>query len=227
MTAEFSRSIRKCIDIAAELALLEQCGPAHSLDASGDFKKASRRVDYYRELYDVGTRNQDFNFMLKDQSFFQFSEQRGGEDFRFAYYPNPYSFVEYKSERVAASELLESGDITDLEFDQLISECNFTSDIPLIRYDYSPGQYCQKYHPAAHFHIGFRSENRWPVKRALTPVAFFLKILSHYYINAWRGAESPDGTNYLEQRYRMEVNACALLEINYFSEEESQRLHFV
>ena len=226
MPIELSKSIKKCIEISAEFGLLLQCGPAHSLSASDEFKKATRRVAYYRELYDIGTKNQDFNLMLSDHSFFQFSEQNG-QELRFAYYPNPYSFVEYENEKKAASELLNDGDISDAEFEQLVSECNFTCDIPLIRYDYSPSQYCKKYHPTAHFHIGFRSENRWPVKRAITPVVFFLKILSHYYHETWKKAEDSDETNILEKIYRLETNNCEVLSAEFFSSEESQKLHFI
>jgi len=172
---------------------------------------------------------QDFNLMLADKSYFQFTEEKEEEEIRLAYYPNPYKFVEYQSHKREALKLLDNNEITEDEYDQLISEEFTTTDIPVIRYDLSLRQYCKNYHPAAHFHIGFFSENRWPVRRKLSPLAFLFKILMHYYPSIWFSigdSGDPDEPNDLDMQYRTEVASCAFLDTIYFSKMECERLYF-
>jgi hypothetical protein len=228
VSSEFAKNIGICVELAAENNFLFQAGTPASLNASCKFKSSSRRSISYRELYDVGVNNQDFNLMIYDRSYFQFTENKMGEDIRLAYYPNPYQYSEYQHERKVASELLESDQLTEDEYEQLLAEGDFTCDIPMIRYDLSINQYCGKYHPAAHFHIGYHTENRWPVKRKLTPFAFFLKILMLYYSQIWRrvGDEGKLFPNKLDILYRQEIKNCHLLEDEYFTRHENDRLHF-
>lgn len=96
----------------------------------------------------------------------------GIQELRYAYYPNPYQFLEYQKELKDCNDLLNNEIITEENYSQMISEAIFTHDIPSIRYDYSPTQYEERFHPASHFHIGFHGENRWPVTRVLTPYSF-------------------------------------------------------
>lgn len=98
----------------------------------------------------------------------------------------------------------------------------------MIRYDLSLKQYCEKYHPAAHFHIGFHVKNRWPVRRKLTPYAFLLKILMLYYPDLWHsvGDSGDVEPNWLDTEYQKEVSKCNYLDDDYFKEHEYKRLHF-
>ncbi|WP_165493680.1 DUF2290 domain-containing protein [Phytopseudomonas daroniae] len=230
MSAAFDRSVRRTVDFAYEAGIALQCGPISSLKASSDFKRAARQSSSYSQVYDVGAKNQDFNLMLKDHSFFQFTETTEREDIRLAYYPNPYSFIEYQNDRQTAESMLANGDITLQEFEQLISEGNMTFDIPIIRYDLSTNQYCAKYHPAAHFHIGFKAENRWPVNRVLSPFAFFLKIIFLYHSLTWKekGEYEKESKieNYFEEEYIRELASCSQLDDDFFQETEARRLHF-
>lgn len=225
----FDKSIRSCFDTLESMELLAQAGPGCSLRASDSFKKASLRARSYREVYDSGVTNQDFNIMLSDHSFFQFTLQENG-DIRLAFYPNPYKFVEFSDYKRDALSLLDNQELTHEEYSQLLSEAEFSGDVPAIRYDYSLEQYCENYHPAAHFHIGFFADNRWPTKRILTPYAFMLKILRHYYLKYWikilDTSETPSQDK-LDEIYRNEVSNCPLLDDNNFSQKEEERLHFL
>ena len=136
--------------------------------------------------------------------------------------------MEYQEHKAEALQLLEDEEITQEDYEQLLSEGDFTCDTPLIRYDLSLKQYCECYHPAAHLHVGFYVENRWPVCRKLTPFAFFLKILMHYYPKLWIDAGDlgiGKGPNKLDDLYRDEVSRCESLDSDYFTELEAQRLH--
>jgi len=228
MSRAFDLSIEKSIHILYKMNAILQTGSTISLSASSKFKKTSLRTISYQEIYDVGTENQDFNIMLNDRSFFQFTEAIEDEEIRLAFYPNPYKFIEYKSHKTEALELLNAHEISDDEYDQLISEEFLTADIPVIRYDLSLSQYCEKYHPAAHLHIGFFSENRWPVRKRLTPLSFLYMILMHYYPKLWKdigdcGTSKP---NSLDEEYRKEVVSCKNLDLSFFTNLESERLFF-
>ncbi|MEZ8674489.1 DUF2290 domain-containing protein [Vibrio cyclitrophicus] len=233
MSSEFSRSIVEIINKADKLGLLFQAGSASSLNASYEVKRVTRNATSYREVYDTIISNQEFNLMLSDQSVFQFTEVSERADVRLVYYPSPYQFVEYQSLKREALDLLNSQEFTEAEFEQYLTEAEFTCDIPVIRYDLSIKQHCEMYHPAAHFHIGFYAENRWPVNRVLTPYAFFLTILSNYYPSSWKNAEyisEASKSNELDDIYRRELNincpTVCTLDPDKFKKIEGERLHF-
>lgn len=228
MTREFSLSINKCLGVLESMDYLAHASVRGSLNVSASFKKSSLTCNVYRDLYDVGMRNQDFNFMLKDQSYFQFTEKIKNKDVRLAYYPNPYRFGEYNSIKKELTEFFDEGILSQDELEQALMEEHFSNDVPIIRYDLSLSQYCSKYHPAAHFHIGFNSDSRWPVRRVLTPYAFFLKILFHYYHDLWFkfGDAGEDERNLFDIEYCNEVSECQYLQDEYFQEYEHKRLHF-
>lgn len=225
----FSKNILKCINLAFDFDILAQAGSSQSLNSSDEFKKEARHSISYKRLYDTGVKNQDFNLMLFDHSFFQFTESKIDEELRLVYYPNPYKFVEYMSQKQEALAMFDSGELSLSEYEQMISEDSSSCDIPVIRYDLSLKQYCKNYHPAAHFHIGFYAENRWPVKTMLTPYAFFLKILAHYYPKLWfdKGDNAENEQNKLDLIYRDELKKCNTLSGEYFTSNEEERLYFI
>ncbi|WP_016955505.1 DUF2290 domain-containing protein [Catenovulum agarivorans] len=231
--SDFEKSIFRAIDLADSLEILFQAGSSSSLNVSNEVKTMTRSSARYQEIYDAIVSKQHFNLMLNDRSIFQFSQKTQLQNCRLVFYPNPYQFAEYKSYHSEVISLYnEQSGFTQDEVEQLLAECDFTSEIPIIRYDLSMQQHCEMYHPAAHFHIGLHSENRWPVNRALTPFAFFLKILMHYYPDIWK--KSADATNptknELDIHYRKELKEnCPKISIyspKHFSNLELERLHF-
>jgi hypothetical protein len=229
MSKSFKASILSCIECIANIDYLFQAGTVSSLQASSDFKHKSRKAVYYREIYEAGTTNQDFNLMLKDRSYFQFTENVEGENIRLAFYPNPFQFIEYQNHKKEALELLDDNELTESEYEQILSEGEFSSDIPLIRYDLSVKQHCDNYHPAAHFHIGFNANNRWPVGKKLTPYVFMLKIIMLYYPDLWfkYGDQGEGNENNLDIIYRNELSKCDLVPDEYFKKIEKERLNFM
>lgn len=167
--------------------------------------------------------------MLKDYSYFQFTENKKDENIRLAFYPNPFKFIEYQNNKKEALELFNEEGLTEIEYEQVLSEGDFISDIPLIRYDLSIDQHCENYHPAAHFHIGFNPNNRWPVAKKLTPYAFMLKILMHYYPELWfkHGEQGENEQNSLDIIYREELTKCEFVPQKYFQGIEKERLSFM
>lgn len=186
---DLSFYIRKVASLAQDMKIDLHHGTRDSLNVSKELKKLCKTSPYYREIYDYIINYNQYNISLIDKGCFQFSEsrnKRGEQELRYAYYPNPYQFIDFKKEVKSIQELFDTGGLSDLEYQQLINEAEFILDIPLIRYDYSPSQYDDKFHPASHFHIGFHSDNRWPVSRVLNPLVFFIKIISMYYNQYWK-----------------------------------------
>lgn len=224
---EVKKSIRKVADLARKLDIDKHHCTFEPIDVDPELKKLCKATPYYREIYDyVATHNQ-YNLMLNDNSCFQFSEslnRNNGQELRYAYYPNPYRFIEFKEHLQAVQELFDQGEISLIEYEQLLNECNFTHHIPIIRYDYSPSQYNPSFHPASHFHIGFHSENRWPIGRVISPYLFFLKILSMYYSDIWtKNFEVfPDKT--LNDIYFETKSHSYAVPSDYMNDEDTKRL---
>lgn len=227
MSREFNDSIKRCIQKLSEMECLTHTVSISSLQASNEFKKACKKQVSYRSLYETAIANSDFNFMLFDNSFFQFTETKQDEEVRMAFYPNPYNSTEYKNTVDSWQSLLEEGSLSQAEFEQILAEEVFSCDTPLIRYDLSLKQYCKNYHPAAHLHIGFHANNRWPVKKVLSPYAFLLKIICYYYGDLWKKhGDNGDEPNTLDLIYRAEIASCKMLHDDYFQPHERERLHF-
>lgn len=224
MMTMISRSIKRSAEFAQKYNLLMQAGTYSSLNASNEFKRMSRRSFDYRKIYEAGINNQDFNFMLFDRSFFQFSNSSINESLRYAFYPSPYAHKENLELEKEAQEMLDEGQLSFEEYDQMLSEMSGISPLQPIRYDLSLEQYCKHSHPAAHFHIGSSLSNRWPVSKKLTPFAFFLNILRLYYSNDWHSSE--EIRDEMDQRFERELRECSTLSSAYFSESEQKRMHF-
>lgn len=140
----------------------------------------------YEQLFLTGLENSDYNFVLCDSSFFQFGISKD-DHVRYAYYPNP--FLGGSREAISTvSELrlyIEEGLISVEEYLHRISEIRNGRHPPLVRYENAPDQYVPSKHPCSHFHLGHHDENRWAVRRILTPSAFGLIILKHFYGDIW------------------------------------------
>ena len=82
-------------------------------------------------------------------------------------------------------------------------------------------------HPAAHFHIGMHTENRWAVAREITPRAFALLLSKLYYSEDWlQHGAMPLAVNGFENRFdrqsAQEKVECALLGPQFFHEKKER-----
>jgi hypothetical protein len=78
MTAsQFMKSTRSVAVMLDESGLLQQTYTTGSLRPSAEFSAyAMSSNPDYRELYKIGLRNRDYNFLLTDYSFLQFAHSR-------------------------------------------------------------------------------------------------------------------------------------------------------
>ncbi len=191
--SEFNRSIRSTWSLLNEdIAIGRTVSSLHSLAPSADFNEiALDGTAPYQDIYIRAVSISYYNLMLFDFSVFQFSWS-SALSWRLAYLPNPWiTGVSGASNLISEWEALEAlGDMDQEAVAGLISELPFQLSVPPIRFEYAVEQYRELSHPAAHFHIGRHTENRWPVSKALSPVTFALMIAKMYYNDYWSPCSS-------------------------------------
>jgi hypothetical protein len=122
-------------------------------------------------------------------------------------------------------KLVEQGAITYEDYLSLLRDADAELRVPLIRYENAPSQYKGLKHPCSHLHIGHHGDNRWPVNRVLTPLAFTLWILKQYYGSEWQtfgDNEQDEFGNIFESRLITEKMECRPVMPPHFSEAEGR-----
>ena len=187
--ASVQKGIRESWAAAVELNLGETIGSGSALGVDRRFRDLLFSSDaHYNEIYLAGLELRHFNILLTDYSFFQYSVT-GERSVRFAYYPNPFlSVVNWELDIDRLRELEEAELITHEEFLVLVDERRSDNRAAPIRYENAPQDRKPFSHPTSHFHIGHGVAGRWALARRLTPLAFTLLVLKHYFPAHWIGA---------------------------------------
>ena len=229
---EFRSSLRSTQSSLQMIGLLRSPQPYRSLSPSDEFVDATRRYQTkYPDLYRIGLRNVDYNFLLADYSFLQFARNVSSSTvpygLRYAFYPNPFdapSYEDYCGENDWDMSDPASADL----FYQLLDESSWDISVPVVRYEVSFSQYRPLVHPAAHFHIGMHSENRWPTDKILTPLAFSLLVGKLFYPEEWRQENvfSTGDVGLLDRRMLTEKAACEAVPDSHFDENERKLFFF-
>ena len=196
-----------------ELRILQQVYSTRALCPSAEFVAyALSNNPAYVELYRMGLRNRDYNFLLDDYSYLQLAHA-GDDDslsLRYAFYPNPFGPI---------PNLTDVFDGSDYEsYLQILEDYDASSGANLVRYDVAYRDYVELRHPASHLHIGLHQTSRWPVDKILSPVAFVLMILKMFYPDRWLDAH--------DDRLSQAKGECARLDDELFSVRDRQQLYF-
>jgi hypothetical protein len=182
----------------------------NSLSISKEFQKTKRGEysqeflnimyhNFYNEIYDVALNNFDYDILLNDDSFFQFSFRN--ENVSMAFYPKPIIYKSYKDfitdiyneDLISMSELelfefenntLSDGDFYS-EYEQYLLEKQTLSNIVPLRFDFDNKYYHPVYHPLCHLHIGCSNDIRIAFDKHPTPHLFGLFVLKNYYPNSF------------------------------------------
>lgn len=221
----------KSWDLLKAFSVAGEISNPNPLVPSEAFMNAALSDDHtYEDLYLTGLRYKDFNLSLIDFSYLQFgiSEER---HVRYAYYPNPFLGTSQQSllELNELREYLDEGLIDAEEYLQKIAELRRTQHPPLLRYENAPNQYVERTHPCSHFHLGHDDGNRWPIKRLLTPLAFSMLIVRHFYPDSWVSQDSvklKGRSDEPDKFYEEERMACSVLGDDLFSNREGRLFHF-
>ncbi len=225
--ADFVTSVRRSWESVKQFELGETVRQFEPLPVIPEFRDlALGGADRYADLFAGGYRTGAYNIVLRDFSLLQFGSDRVG--LRYAFLPNPYITLAASGKTIDEAWDLVNGGASSLEeaIDE-IGGLGTESGVPLIRYEVAESQWVPLRHPFAHFHIGFHSENRWPVSRILTPLAFTLFIVKMYYANEWLVGCVQREASRFERRLRDEREAnCRIVSPEFFPDDERRSFHF-
>lgn len=144
--------------------------------------------DEYARAFIVGLEMDDYDFLLKDGSYFQFSFDKNDMDYilRMAYYPsiNHVSYEDFLQE-ILGWGVNECGGEFIEDYQQYITEQE-TKFVTPIRYDYNSKIYKPLVHSASHVHLGCEENIRIPIDIILYPSAFVKIILQYFYYDKWK-----------------------------------------
>lgn len=181
--------------------------------------------DEYKNIYDTAMNKQDYDILLIDNSFFQFSYELNEKEFsriRYAYYDVPYHADEYKEFLNSQGFLYEEvGEEFLEEYEQYISEAELKQQVLPIRYDYDTLAYKPKIHSSSHMHIGHNNEMRIPCDKIVLPQNFISFVIRHVYFEKYKAKMADDNIvneyfNYIVNNKRNEYT---------LSEEEKQDIY--
>ncbi len=145
----------------------------------------------YEKIYKTAMKNLDYDYLLTDDSFFQFSAQNGNVGIsdgklRYAYFPNPRKYETYLeflddygfNYEECGNELIE-------EYEQYVSEAKLKTIVTPIRYDYDFSEFSPIIHPISHIHIGAEQHFRLPLSSMITPQEFTIFVIKNLYNEHW------------------------------------------
>ena len=229
MSAALKQSIERAYSLFDDLGQAQFIRNQYSLNPLQEFNAVALDTSSsYTEVFHCALRLSYFNFRLKDYSFFQFSQSTDTEQ-RFAFFPSPFSPKQLEVIQWV-DDLQGSGQVDPEKFSYLIQEMDVNATRPLIRYEYSESQYVHGRHPSAHLHFGTYGEDRWPVRRRLTPYAFALLIARLYFQPDWEALTEDHPyqgrTNKFDMDYFAEKQGCPLTDVQYFGQIEERLFHF-
>lgn len=186
----FNISMREVEVVLKQFQLFQMKGIKNlNEDGVSDLFKKSTQKDNYWQVYRTGLENYDYDFLLTDQSYFQFEFSQGkeGMEARYAFFQNPLNFVSYDDFLVYFGITVEEAEEVDLiaEYEQFLNEQSLNNQYTVMRYDYDQKGYRPLIHAVSHFHIGFNNNVRIPLNKVISPLRFLLFVLKHVYLNEW------------------------------------------
>lgn len=205
----------------------------------GNYSKEFLEIMYsdsYQRIYETSLRNFDYELLLKDNSFFQFSYKN--DSISMAFYPRPseyYSFEQYlynvfrdDIDKYTAEELEffreEMGLNEDYfsEYEQYLIELNQLKNIVPIRFDYDDSNYHPIYHPLCHFHIGVANDIRIASDKHPTPYHFCLFVLKNYFTDLFFDTETKTKKKILNNKIDLKnKSSCINVPKNKFEGEDT------
>ena len=175
----FLSDIEKVKLILNRLHLLRNC----------DFYKKSISNNYringntdFVSVFKSILENNDFHFLLFDQSIIQIEKKEN--KLRYTFYGVPFLFSTYEDYLLGQghkfSEVVYGH---QEEYNQKLYESEIKKYPIYLRYDYSEEEYKEYCHGVSHLHIGLYNDQRVTSCLTLTPLAFLMLILKNFYYN--------------------------------------------
>lgn len=198
---------------------------------------ANMHSDDYRIIYDTISDNADWEIMLNDESFFQFTFRKG--EYSMAFYPRPSVYTTYDDwiawflleeleikpedfEKEKEELILESD--TKSDYEQFLNEAEALKTIVPVRFDYDVANYMKIYHPLCHFHFGVNNSIRIATDKFMTPLMFFHFVLKNYYPDTFFFKDKA-GNRHVSEIITLSKASCNNVPTKLFLNEELL-LHF-
>jgi hypothetical protein len=233
-TSGFMTSFTKIEHVLKTFNLLKMKG-VKSLTKDGvskEFKAASIKDEYF-DCYNIGLSFNDFDFLLIDQSYFQFEYNNKGSnlEIRYAFFQTPINYISYEDFLdiiIEAQNLSESkediGEMFEAEYQQFLNEKEVENKYITIRYDVDYKNYKPLVHSISHLHIGHQNNIRIPIEKFISPLTFVLFILKNVYYSEWK--EMNDKNNhYINIILKQALNGEVSLKSTEWSNFEKLELH--
>lgn len=183
----------------------------HRMDGTVEFSSVWKKI----------LKNNDFHFLLEDQSIIQIEKK--DNMLRYTFYGVPFIFVSYKNYLIGQGhKFAEVGYSYQNEYNQKLYESDLKKYPVYIRYDYCEDEYKEFCHGVSHLHVGLYNDLRITSCKELTPLAFLMLILKNFYYNTWKKiAEDPKISKDFEN---IKTN-CSELHQSVFNERDKKELY--
>lgn len=201
---------------------------------SDEFRKASYSGSYY-EAYKAAIKNFDYDYLLFENSFFQFGyELTPGQELpsiRYAFYQNPQLYCTYDEylDSLRIMNLITDESNEDIgfhfheEYQQYLIEQAINESSTTIRYDVDHLEYRPLIHSTSHIHIGHSNNIRIPCNKVISPMKFSLFVIKHIFYEQWK--------DFIEKRndtlipiLATEKAKCVKLTEDFWNHNEEQEL---
>ena len=218
------RNLLGKIDILKEYKIIN----CNELDFQIKYSKEFREKmfsDDYKNLYLTAMKNSDYDILLIDDSFFQFSYDKGKKKVRYQYFPNPFENMTYEKFLKEHFENTENISESYLpEYEQYIEE---NTDVKInknfsIRYDYDEREHKKYIHPISHLHIGSNNSTRIPIDYIITPQLFVYITCMLMYEEGWKKIASDVD---LIDEYKLIKNRALEIKKNILDDEEKRIIY--
>lgn len=228
----YNISIGESVKFLKEINLFKGVGPKQGNEYSSVFKKASQSNKHI-EIYNAIRNNLDYEIVLFDDSFFQFSHNQ--DYLRFSFIQNPnFSNTKYDYLKILFPELdlYELNDdeinsfINENEYEQFLNEQELNLNLVYIRYDFDDNGYKPLLHSCSHIHIGLNESLRIPSSIVLTPLEFVLFSIKQCYYAEWKlYQESFNFTDFVTKRNDSKKICPIITDPNIWSTDEHNELY--
>lgn len=222
--ATFLVDAKRCKNILVDYGILKKVNSINIKEGSyikysEEFRKVAQKQNY-NVTYIKGMESDDYDYLLKDGSFFQFSYDTYDKGFiiRLAFYPsiNDITYDEFLAENIG-SGIEECGAIFLDDYQQFIAEQE-SKNVSPIRYDYNSKIYKEFIHSASHLHFGNEEDIRVPLDKILLPSAFIKIVVQYFYYDLWKN-------KVVEQEHRsifIQNNESHPIEQKFFTNDEKK-----
>lgn len=155
-------------------------------------KRNIKNIVEFKSYVDEILCRQEYDILLKDDSFFQFERNMRGDQvvYKYVFMQNPLikiSFDDYCKKYQIDLEYEDIDCIKDIYNEDESEEVCKMLNFPLyIRYDVDDRGYIPNLHSYSHLHIGVSEDIRIPVSKILTPPAFVNLVIKMVYPSNWK-----------------------------------------